>query len=74
MGEGKFPNAYHLLVLREERRDGKKIQDDFNNSKPKELVSGLDGTNHRLILCAKNTGAWLNIWGTAVPGTVLTAT
>ena len=62
MGEGVFSNGNHLLALREERRDGKKNWDDVN------------GTNHCLILRAKNIGAWLNVRGTIVTGTVLSAT
>ena len=59
MGEGVFSNGNHLLALREERRDGKKNWDDVN------------GTNHCLILRAKNIGAWLNVRGNMVTGTLL---
>ena len=73
-GEGAFFNADRLLVLREERRDGQKNRDDVNGDKLKDLVSGLDSVDRRLILHAKNTGAWLNVQGTTVTGTVLGAT
>ena len=61
-------------MLREERRYGQKNRDDINNAKIKYLVAYRNGTNNRLILCAKNTGAWMNVWGTTVTGKVLAAT
>ena len=73
-GEGAFSNANHLLKFREERRDGQKNRDDANDAKLKELVADLDTTNRRLIIHAKNTGAWLNVRGTTVTGTLLAAT
>ena len=45
----------------------------MNGAKLKGLVGNIIGTNRRLILRAKNTGDWLNIHGTAVTGTVLSA-
>ena len=57
--EGELANADHLLALMEERRHGQRSRDDVNDAKLKELVEDLDGTNRRLILRAKNTGAWL---------------
>ena len=60
-------------MLREERRDGQKIRDDFNDVKIKELVADLDGPGHRLILSAKNTSAWINVRGTTVTGAELAA-
>ena len=42
--------------------------------KLKDLVCDLKGINRCLILQAKITGAWLNVCGTIVSGTVLSAT
>ena len=72
-GGGEFSNAYHLLALREERHERKNIQDDVNNSKLKELVEDLNGTDRCIIIITKNTGAWLNVGDTTVAGTVLVA-
>ena len=74
MGEGELSTANNILSLREEKRDGLKMRDDANNSKLKELVKDLEAYDRRLILRAKNTGSWLNFWGTMVTGTVLVAT
>ena len=71
---GAFPNADHLLVLREERCDGQKNRDDANDAKLKGLVGDIIGTERHLILCVKNTGAWLNVRGILVTGTVFSAT
>ena len=73
-GEGKFSNANHLLVLRDERRDGQKIHDDTNDAKLKYLVTDLDSADQLVILRAKNTGAWLNVQVTMLTGTILAAT
>ena len=73
-GGGGFSNVDHFMDLREERRDGHKNWDDENYATLKGLVGYLIGTDHRLILCAKNTGAWLNVRGTTVTGTVFLAT
>ena len=40
-GASKFSTSNHPLVLREERRDGQKIQDDTNGTKLKGLVNEL---------------------------------
>ena len=61
--EGGFSNADDLLALREEIRD-EKNRDDANDAKLKEIVAELNGIDCRLILCSKNIGAWLNVWGT----------
>ena len=71
---GKFSNADHLLVLREERREGQKNRYDANDAKIKVLVGYLIGINRRLILRAKNTGSCLNVRGTAVTVKVFSAT
>ena len=42
--------------------------------KLKGLVHNLKSTDKSLILCAKRTGAWLNVCGTKVSGKVLTDT
>ena len=55
-------------------RDRKESQDVAYESRLKGLVSNLKGTDKRLLLCAKITGAWLSICGTTVSGTVLSAT
>ena len=39
----------------------------------KELVDDLKVTDRRLIVHTNNTGAWMNVWGTMVKGTVLLA-
>ena len=61
MGEGVFSNANHLLALREEIRDGQENRDDVNDAKLKGLVRDLNGTDHRLILREKSTGAWMKV-------------
>ena len=73
-GAGAFSNANHLRTLGEERRDGNKYQDAVFETKLKGLFRDLKGTNKRLILRAKSTGAWLSVRGTTVSGTVLSAT
>ena len=73
-GEGTFSNADHILALREERLYEKKIRDDVNVTKLKELVADLDRTDFCLIPCAKNTGAWTNVRATMLNGTLLAAT
>ena len=40
----------------------------------KDLVTDINSSNQRLILRTNNTGAWLNVRGTIVTGTVLEAT
>ena len=72
--EVSLANADHLLALRKERCDGHKIWDDNNDSKLKDLITDLDSSDWRIILCTKNTGAWLNVQGNTVTGTVLVAT
>ena len=74
MGEGKFFNANHLLVIWEERRDIQKIRDDVNDAKLKTLVAELDSYNQNLIICTKNIGAWLNVLVNTVTSTVLVDT
>ena len=53
-GEGKFFNAYHLLAIRDERREGQKIRTEVNNAKIKGLVADLNTSYHYIILSAKN--------------------
>ena len=74
MGEGTFSNADYLLALRKERYDIQKSRYYVNSAKLKELFAELDSANQQLILCAKNTGAWLNVKGTMVTVAVLAAT
>ena len=73
-GGGGLSNADHLWNLCEEKRDGKKDRDAAHESKLKGLVSDLKGTDKRLLIRAKSTGAWLSVHGTTVSGTVLSAT
>ena len=73
-GEGAFSNGNHLLEIREERRDRQKKQDDANDYKLKVLVRGLDVIDRQLILRAKRIGAWMNVRGNKVTGTVFMAT
>ena len=61
------------MEIREERRDGQKIQDDTNKAKLKWLVKYLESLDLCLVLRAKNTGSWLTVQGTLVTGTVLLA-
>ena len=72
-GEGVFSNDNQLLTLREEWLDEKNWY-DVNVTKNKEIVTNLNGTDHFLILHAKNIGAWLNVQGTTATVTVLAAT
>ena len=74
MGEGEFSTAYHMLDLRQERRDIQQIWDVANNAKLKGLVDDLEANDRRLILLTKNTGSWLIVRGTTVTGTLLAAT
>ena len=69
MEESMFSNTDHPLMLMEESFDGQKKWDDANDVKLKGLVRDLDTTKGHIILCAKNTGAWLNVQGTTVTGT-----
>ena len=74
MGTSTFSTANHLLVLREERCEGLKIQDDANNAKLKGLINDHKSPGGRLVLRAKNTGSWLTAQGSTVTGIVLAAT
>ena len=65
-----FSTVDHILVLREERCDGKKIRD---GNKLKVLVGDLKSPDLHIILISKNTGSCMNVWGTKVTGTVLLA-
>ena len=71
---GEFSDAYHLLEPREEKHDGQKNRNDANDAKLKGLVRELSNTNRRLILRAKIIGAWLNVRGNTVTGTLFAAT
>ena len=72
-GGEAFSNADHLLALGEERRNGQKNWDEANKTTLKNLVRDLKGTDQRLIIRAKNTGAWLSVHSTTVSGTVFSA-
>ena len=72
-GYRDFSTADHLLVLREERRDNQKIRYDANWSKLKGLVRYLEVLDHRIIICAKNLGYWMTVWGTILTGIVIVA-
>ena len=61
-------------MLREERHDEQKYREVAEKTKLKGLVQNLKGTNIRLILLDKITGAWMSLHGTKVSGTVLSAT
>ena len=69
-GKGLFYNSDHLLDLREERRDGQEKRDDTNDAPLKSLVGELLGTDCRLILREKDTGAWMSVRDTRVSGKV----
>ena len=74
MGGGEFSNADHLRTLGEEGRGGQKDREVANKTKLKGLVRDLKGTNRRLILQAKVTGAWMSVCSTTFSGTVFSAT
>ena len=61
-------------TLSEERREGKKDRDVLYKYRLKGLVSNIKGTDKRLIIHAKITGAWMSVRGTTVSGTLLSAT
>ena len=73
-GGGELSNANYLMELREERGAGQKNRDNANDTKLKGLVGYLIGANWRIIPPSKKTGAWLNIQGPKITGTVLSAT
>ena len=56
-GGGEFSNADYLRTLSEELCDGKKYRDTAYKTKTKGLVSDPKGTDKRLLLRAKSTGA-----------------
>ena len=64
MGRSKFSDADRLQELREERCDRRDQKSDVNNNKIKELDVDLNGTNPHITIRAKNTDAWMNLWGT----------
>ena len=70
-GGESISSSAHLRTISEEIRDGKKDRDAAYESKLKVLVRYLKGTDKRLLLCAKSTGACLKVRGTTVSGTVL---
>ena len=71
---GASSNSDHLWNLSEERRGGKKDRDVAHESIIKDLVNNLIGTDKRLLLRSKSTGAWMSVRDTTVSGTVLSAT
>ena len=73
-GGGELFNAGHLHTLSEEQCDRKKDRNVAYNSWLKGLVSDLKGTDKRVLICAKTTGAWMSVRGNTVSGTVLSAT
>ena len=74
MGESQLFTADNLLAFREEMSDIQKRRDEANAANIRGLVKNLKAHEPRLILCAKNTGSWLTVWGTMPTGTVLAAT
>ena len=74
MGGGAFSNANHFRTLSDEKHDGNKYWDVAHKSRLKGLVRDLKGTDKRLLLRAKSTGAWMSVRGTIVSGTALSAT
>ena len=73
-GGEEFYNNDHLRTLSEERHDMKEAQDVAYKSRLKGLVSNLQGTGNRPLLCTKSTGAWPSVHITKVSVTVLSAT
>ena len=55
--ERSFFTTKHLLVIREGRRDGQKMQDYANEAKLKGIVKDRRATDRRLILRANNIGS-----------------
>ena len=66
--------AILLLWVLSYQRMNRATIGDINDAKLKELVADIERTDRRLILRAKNTGAWLNVRGTTLTGRVLSAT
>ena len=60
-------------MLRKERHDGQKDWEAANKSKLSGLFQYLKVTDRRLLIPAKNTGAWMSVCGTTVSGIVLSA-
>ena len=73
-GGGEFSNAYHFRTLSREQPDGKKYLDVAHESRLKGLLSGIKGSDNRLLVRAKITGAWMSVRGTTVSGTVISST
>ena len=67
---GALSNSDHLRTLGEERRDGQKDREVVNETKIEGLVRDLKVTDRRLIIRAKNTGAWMRVRSTTVSDTV----
>ena len=74
MGGRGFSNTNHLRTLGVERRDRQKDREDVNETKLKGLVQNIKGTDMRLILRAKITGAWMIVHSTTVSGKLLSDT
>ena len=70
----EFLTAYHIQLVEEKWRDGKKYRDDANDKKLREIVSDQGAFDKFLFPRAKHMGSWLIVWGTTVIGTVLAAT
>ena len=68
-GGGGCSNVNHHRTLSEDQRDGKEAWDVAYNSRLKVLVSDPKGTDKRLIIRSKITGAWLRVRDTKVSGT-----
>ena len=56
-GVRDFSTTDHLQAVNEERLDGKKDQDDTNDSKLKGIVNDQGDVEKILFLCAKYTGS-----------------
>ena len=72
-GESGFSTTDILQAVKEEIRDGRKTRDDVNEAKVEVIVDTLDTFDHHQFLRAKQTGSYMNIQGTTVTGTVLSA-
>ena len=73
-GVGAFSNAYHLRTLSEEQSDGNKDQDISYEPILEVILSGLKGTDKRLLLHSKITVAWMSVHSTTIVGAVLSTT
>ena len=71
--ESEFSTTNLLHAVKEERSDVRKTRDDTNKAKLEVIVKNINAFDRRLFLYAKQTGSCMDIWGTTVTSTVLSA-